>query len=53
MTTYSYDNLDRLQSITSPGPTTTLYGYDGNGNRLTSQVDANRRWTTGLTPPTS
>jgi YD repeat-containing protein len=38
---YDYDNLDRLTSAGYPGQTTTQYTYDGNGNRLSTQVDAN------------
>lgn len=41
MTTYQYDPLDRLAAVTPPGPTTTQYGYDGNGNRLSVQAGAN------------
>ncbi|MHB8683951.1 MAG: dockerin type I domain-containing protein, partial [Dehalococcoidia bacterium] len=41
VTTYGYDSLDRLSSVTYPGPTTTTYGYDPNGNRTSTQVDAN------------
>ncbi len=42
VTQYSYDVLDRLGSVTYPAtPTTTAYTYDGVGNRLTQQVDAN------------
>lgn len=42
VTAYSYDVLDRLSSVTYPAaPTTTTYTYDGVGNRLTQQVDAN------------
>ncbi len=32
-TTYSYDSLDRLTSVTYPGPTTDTYTYDAIGNR--------------------
>ena len=41
VTTYTYDNLDRLTGVTYPGPTTTAYAYDGVGNRASMQVDAN------------
>ncbi len=42
VTAYNYDVLDRLSSVTYPSaPTTTAYTYDGAGNRLTQQVDAN------------
>jgi RHS repeat-associated protein len=33
--TYTLDALNRLTSVTYPGPTTTTYTYDANGNRLT------------------
>jgi RHS repeat-associated protein len=32
-TTYSYDELDKLLSVTSPGPKTVGYRYDRDGNR--------------------
>jgi RHS repeat-associated protein len=32
-TTYGYDELDRLLSVTSPGPKTVEYRYDLDGNR--------------------
>jgi YD repeat-containing protein len=32
-TTYTYDELDRLLSVTSPGPKTVGYRYDRDGNR--------------------
>jgi YD repeat-containing protein len=32
-TTYSYDERDRLLSVTSPGPKTVGYRYDRDGNR--------------------
>jgi RHS repeat-associated protein len=32
-TSYSYDEMDRLQSVTSPGPSTVGYRYDLDGNR--------------------
>jgi RHS repeat-associated protein len=41
VTSYGYDALNRLSSVTPPGPTTTQYTYDGNGNRLTTQAGAN------------
>ncbi|MDP9238067.1 MAG: DUF6531 domain-containing protein [Chloroflexota bacterium] len=42
VTQYNYDVLDRLSSVTYPNaPTTTAYTYDGVGNRLTQQIDAN------------
>jgi RHS repeat-associated protein len=34
-TTYGYDNLYRLTSVTYPGPTTDNYTYDAVGNRAT------------------
>ncbi len=34
-TTYNYDPLYRLTSVTYPGPSTTSYTYDAAGNRLT------------------
>jgi len=37
-TTYAYDNLYRLTSVTYPGPTTDTYTYDANGNRLTKNA---------------
>jgi RHS repeat-associated protein len=40
VTSYEYDELDRLKEVTYPGPTTTVYGYDEAGNRLSRQVDA-------------
>ncbi len=41
-TQYGYDTLDRLNSVAYPSPaSTTTYGYDGVGNRLSMQVDAN------------
>jgi YD repeat-containing protein len=32
---YTLDALNRLTSVTYPGPATTSYTYDANGNRLT------------------
>ena len=32
-TSYGYDEMDRLQSVTSPGPSTVGYRYDLDGNR--------------------
>jgi RHS repeat-associated protein len=32
-TSYSYDELDRMLSVTAPGPTTVGYRYDLDGNR--------------------
>jgi YD repeat-containing protein len=34
-TTYAYDNLDRLTSVTDPASALTTYGYDAAGNRTT------------------
>ncbi len=31
---YSYDEADRLTSVTSPGPKTVGYRYDADGNRV-------------------
>ncbi len=38
-TTYSYDGVGRLESVTNPLPNTTLYDYDVNGNQI-SMTDA-------------
>ena len=32
-TSYSYDEMGRLTSVTSPGPKTVGYRYDADGNR--------------------
>ncbi len=37
-TTYAYDDLYRLTSVTYPGPTTDTYTYDPLGNRLTKNT---------------
>jgi len=39
-TTYAYDNLHRLTSVTYPGPTTDTYTYDANGNRTAKNSTA-------------
>jgi RHS repeat-associated protein len=38
-TTYAYDDLYRLTSVTYPGPSTDTYTYDALGNRLTKNTD--------------
>lgn len=37
-TTYTYDTLNRLSSVTEPGGKITSYTYDGAGNRKTETV---------------
>jgi len=39
VTTFDYDDLYRLTSVTYPGPATDTYTYDPNGNRLTKNAD--------------
>ena len=44
-TTYSYDPLNRLKTVTQPGNIVTNYGYDNHGN-LILVTDANNHSTT-------
>ncbi len=37
-TLYTYDELNRLETVTEPGGIVTSYTYDGSGNRLTETV---------------
>ena len=37
LTTYSYDSMRRIRSITYPGPKTLTYSYDAVGNRAVLQ----------------
>jgi RHS repeat-associated protein len=39
--TYAYDDLNRLTSVTYPGPTTTTYAFDAFGNRTSTPVAGN------------
>ncbi|MBI9089153.1 MAG: RHS repeat protein [Desulfobacterium sp.] len=45
VTTFDYDGLNRLISVTRPGEVITSYAYDGNGN-LVSVTDGENRETT-------
>lgn len=40
-TIYTYDPLNRIQTVTEPQRRTTVYSYDGSGNRLTKSIDYN------------
>jgi YD repeat-containing protein len=44
VTTYAYDDADRLISVTDPANNVTTYNYD-NENNLTSITDANNHTT--------
>ena len=39
--TYAYDDLNRLTSVTYPGPSTTTYDFDASGNRTEMDVSGN------------
>ena len=39
VTTYTYDDLNRLETVTEPSSKITSYTYDGAGNRLTQVED--------------
>lgn len=39
-TTFAYDALNRLTSVTYPGPETQTYSYDAVGNRLTKNAES-------------
>lgn len=44
-TYYTYDRLNRLETVTEPGDKITVYTYDAAGNRLTETVTQNGRST--------